>query len=170
MEIDSHNSMDNKAMHRSRLQPRARLVRRMVAGSHCIRLPFSLIHDRLVGPVIANVIQTGLLHEPARASPGRRSTLCAGEYLKRRFTFSLRFLLLLMGIAAVISFCFAPTTAVVEVPSEDLLAGLLYPNDWVDIFETDADLRTVFKSLQVCLLYTSPSPRDATLSRMPSSA
>ena len=54
-----------------------------------------------------------------------------------------------MGIAAVISFCFAPTTAVVEVPSEDLLAGLLYPNDWVDIFETDADLRTVFKSLQV---------------------
>ena len=26
------------------------------------------------------------------------------------------------------------------------------------------------KSLQSCLLYTSPSPRDATLSRMPSSA
>ena len=50
---------DNKAMHRSRLQLRGRLVRRMVAGSHCIRLPFSLIHDRLVGPVIANVIQQG---------------------------------------------------------------------------------------------------------------
>ena len=43
-------------MHRSRLQLRGRLVRRMVAGSHCIRLPFSLIHDRLVGPVIANVM------------------------------------------------------------------------------------------------------------------
>ena len=26
------------------------------------------------------------------------------------------------------------------------------------------------KGLQICLLYTSPSPRDATLSRMPSSA
>ena len=26
------------------------------------------------------------------------------------------------------------------------------------------------KQLYVCLLYTSPSPRDATLSRMPSSA
>ena len=26
------------------------------------------------------------------------------------------------------------------------------------------------KELQICLLYTSPSPRDATLSRMPSSA
>ena len=26
------------------------------------------------------------------------------------------------------------------------------------------------KQLRVCLLYTSPSPRDATLSRMPSSA
>ena len=25
-------------------------------------------------------------------------------------------------------------------------------------------------AMQVCLLYTSPSPRDATLSRMPSSA
>ena len=28
----------------------------------------------------------------------------------------------------------------------------------------------VFESLTCCLLYTSPSPRDATLSRMPSSA
>ena len=28
----------------------------------------------------------------------------------------------------------------------------------------------VFKELEICLLYTSPSPRDATLSRMPSSA
>ena len=27
-----------------------------------------------------------------------------------------------------------------------------------------------FGSLNLCLLYTSPSPRDATLSRMPSSA
>ena len=44
-------------MHRSRLQLRGRLVRRMVAGSHCIRLPFSLIQDCHVGPVIANVIQ-----------------------------------------------------------------------------------------------------------------
>ena len=30
--------------------------------------------------------------------------------------------------------------------------------------------RTLRKRLEVCLLYTSPSPRDATLSRMPSSA
>ena len=28
----------------------------------------------------------------------------------------------------------------------------------------------VFRILKACLLYTSPSPRDATLSRMPSSA
>ena len=27
-----------------------------------------------------------------------------------------------------------------------------------------------FKEVEICLLYTSPSPRDATLSRMPSSA
>ena len=30
--------------------------------------------------------------------------------------------------------------------------------------------KTVFKQSNICLLYTSPSPRDATLSRMPSSA
>ena len=36
-----------------------------------------------------------------------------------------------------------------------------------DIESIDA---SVVKSLQDCLLYTSPSPRDATLSRMPSSA
>ena len=29
---------------------------------------------------------------------------------------------------------------------------------------------SVFANIQTCLLYTSPSPRDATLSRMPSSA
>ena len=28
----------------------------------------------------------------------------------------------------------------------------------------------IFMPLNICLLYTSPSPRDATLSRMPSSA
>ena len=28
----------------------------------------------------------------------------------------------------------------------------------------------MFNKINVCLLYTSPSPRDATLSRMPSSA
>ena len=36
-----------------------------------------------------------------------------------------------------------------------------------------ADLDSVLAGLQegnLCLLYTSPSPRDATLSRMPSSA
>ena len=33
-----------------------------------------------------------------------------------------------------------------------------------------ATLSTDVPQLQLCLLYTSPSPRDATLSRMPSSA
>ena len=38
---------------------------------------------------------------------------------------------------------------------------------------TDPELWEIFGSLEwfsACLLYTSPSPRDATLSRMPSSA
>jgi len=32
------------------------------------------------------------------------------------------------------------------------------------------DKKLILLSLSTCLLYTSPSPRDATLSRMPSSA
>ena len=34
----------------------------------------------------------------------------------------------------------------------------------------DVDVLTADELSKVCLLYTSPSPRDATLSRMPSSA
>ena len=35
---------------------------------------------------------------------------------------------------------------------------------------TESDFLEAMKDCQICLLYTSPSPRDATLSRMPSSA
>ena len=45
-----------------------------------------------------------------------------------------------------------------------------YGGQWAlpgDIVKPTEDLVTAAKS---CLLYTSPSPRDATLSRMPSSA
>ena len=34
----------------------------------------------------------------------------------------------------------------------------------------DPETNKFFMRVKVCLLYTSPSPRDATLSRMPSSA
>ena len=48
-----------------------------------------------------------------------------------------------------------------------LLASVLYRTAPVQ----DAFMRTgVAAMLSSCLLYTSPSPRDATLSRMPSSA
>ena len=36
--------------------------------------------------------------------------------------------------------------------------------------EEKIQIARVFDELGICLLYTSPSPRDATLSRMPSSA
>ena len=36
--------------------------------------------------------------------------------------------------------------------------------------EQDAEKASDWNEYQICLLYTSPSPRDATLSRMPSSA
>ena len=41
---------------------------------------------------------------------------------------------------------------------------------WIQTIETDSPEVEGFPSMDACLLYTSPSPRDATLSRMPSSA
>ena len=35
---------------------------------------------------------------------------------------------------------------------------------------TEKDVDEALKDVRVCLLYTSPSPRDKTVSRMPSSA
>jgi len=49
--------------------------------------------------------------------------------------------------------------------SRDELATLLWPES--NQSSARASLR---RTLYLCLLYTSPSPRDATLSRMPSSA
>ena len=38
------------------------------------------------------------------------------------------------------------------------------------LFPYQFDAKEIAAQLHACLLYTSPSPRDATLSRMPSSA
>ena len=40
----------------------------------------------------------------------------------------------------------------------------------VDLGDRESADRALDAALEACLLYTSPSPRDATLSRMPSSA
>ena len=41
---------------------------------------------------------------------------------------------------------------------------------YVLFFDGTFEMFEYYKQLQVCLLYTSPSPRDGLLSRMPSSA
>ena len=46
----------------------------------------------------------------------------------------------------------------------------IYAYSLTAFFENYGTAFTILKSLFGCLLYTSPSPRDATLSRMPSSA
>ena len=43
-------------------------------------------------------------------------------------------------------------------------------NTGIDSKQSDQNVRGSFVPPHGCLLYTSPSPRDATLSRMPSSA
>ena len=52
------------------------------------------------------------------------------------------------------------------------------PENWGDLSweetqkgkKTIRELRKICKTINTCLLYTSPSPRDRSLSRMPSSA
>ena len=61
----------------------------------------------------------------------------------------------------------ATTSAVLLLTDTDLIVGVrLADTDEVGLGHVDPDDPSIF----ICLLYTSPSPRDATLSRMPSSA
>ena len=60
----------------------------------------------------------------------------------------------------------------IDVLSNDIIVEYLlsnFPGDIV-ISEESIDKTERDNSYWVCLLYTSPSPRDSTLSRMPSSA
>ena len=55
-----------------------------------------------------------------------------------------------------------------EVPFNSIVSNLNLKSTKVKDFLFSSDKNEVEK--KICLLYTSPSPRDATLSRMPSSA
>ena len=60
---------------------------------------------------------------------------------------------------------------VVEVIEGKSFIGIEIPNETRDLVTLGEILRSrTFEDRSSCLLYTSPSPRDATLSRMPSSA
>ena len=51
---------------------------------------------------------------------------------------------------------------------QDCLEAILHYTEIV--FTAESSIEEQLQSIKACLLYTSPSPRDATLSRMPSSA
>ena len=56
-------------------------------------------------------------------------------------------------------------------PSRVLLVGDIMMDCYIHGFANNLNSRAPVPVLkEICLLYTSPSPRDATLSRMPSSA
>ena len=55
------------------------------------------------------------------------------------------------------------------LPPYGRFSGALRPMHEAPLAEESCN-RLIFSLLNNCLLYTSPSPRDATLSRMPSSA
>ena len=52
----------------------------------------------------------------------------------------------------------------------DRITGIDWAGDGQSFMSTSKDGTVRFYNKKSCLLYTSPSPRDATLSRMPSSA
>ena len=61
---------------------------------------------------------------------------------------------------------FRATESVERVILDEVSCTYLYAEDTNHIFMHGE----TFEQFSICLLYTSPSPRDATLSRMPSSA
>ena len=67
-----------------------------------------------------------------------------------------------------------PGTLNVQVSGEDLVSYVaLRSYSGVDTLDIDEKIKIKAVDIDlsnICLLYTSPSPRDATLSRMPSSA
>ena len=61
-----------------------------------------------------------------------------------------------------------------DLPKEETIT-IYKQGKWLDLcrgphMPSTNNIGMAFKLMKVCLLYTSPSPRDATLSRMPSSA
>ena len=64
------------------------------------------------------------------------------------------------------------TTSDRVLHSQKLVLELLTADVSEDVYNKDSELSNWAKKLQIqtCLLYTSPSPRDRTRSRMPSSA
>ena len=66
---------------------------------------------------------------------------------------------------------YAPETLViVRNSARDAIKGQKMGKRWRGLYKVVEYKGKGVYSLQSCLLYTSPSPRDATLSRMPSSA
>ena len=81
----------------------------------------------------------------------------------------------LMAIAATIVFIAMAKNTTAETTGaldQKLLSKLRsgYQMNEADRARFNAISNTSIDQLSLCLLYTSPSPRDATLSRMPSSA
>ena len=76
----------------------------------------------------------------------------------------------LLGFA----FMFFISFALIQKPQDggkiDSKAEFIISAEWKDGNPEDVDLIVEDPEGNICLLYTSPSPRDATLSRMPSSA
>ena len=64
--------------------------------------------------------------------------------------------------------CVAHNGSIIPIPNKDIFVQAWYQGG-ISIMDFTDSLNPI-EIAYFCLLYTSPSPRDATLSRMPSSA
>ena len=63
------------------------------------------------------------------------------------------------------------SSAIAFIKIEDKTVTIAYQSNAERMYEFTSDSETFINQLtQICLLYTSPSPRDLSTSRMPSSA
>ena len=67
-------------------------------------------------------------------------------------------------------YCMNKCTELLRINQDDLNAIRFIARCYRNMEDNQKAIDSYVKILEICLLYTSPSPRDATLSRMPSSA
>ena len=111
--------------------------------------------SELSAPIEVEVIELPV------ATASNNGTICPGEEVQ-----------LLAGTITGASYEWriAGTTTVISTDQNPTIFNLIGSETYELTVITDGCMADPLATTTVCLLYTSPSPRDATLSRMPSSA
>ena len=131
-------------------------------------LSSSLLYSIFSTPVFSNpkVLKVGAIPDQNQDFLDKRFNLFSKE-LSKELDVKVKYIPVIDYVAAVTGFRTKDLDLVWFGGLSGVQARLQTPNSIV-IAQRDIDKE--FKSVFICLLYTSPSPRDRTRSRMPSSA